>query len=193
MEKPKNYDNVQPFGEYEPLEIGGHICKIMKVEEIKSRTGRDMLEIYLDIAEGRQKNYYTKQWNDDKRDNKKWGCIVYQIVTDNNSNASRGLKTFNICVEKSNTDFKLVWGNDYAKNFKGKLIGGVFGREQYRRFDGSLGFVVRCQSFRSVEAIKNGIEPPKDKLLEDTLLEDTAQDNEFYTVVKNIDDNDLPF
>ena len=116
MEKPKNYDNVQPFGEYESLEIGGHICKIMKVEETKSRTGRDMLEIYLDTAEGRQKNYYTKQWNDDKRDNKKWGCIVYQIVTDNNSNASRGLKTFNICVEKSNTDFKLVWGNDYAKN-----------------------------------------------------------------------------
>ena len=51
MKQPKNYKETQGYGEFEPLALGGHICKIMGVKEQKSKTGRDMIVISLDIAE----------------------------------------------------------------------------------------------------------------------------------------------
>ena len=56
MIKPNNYENISIFGE--ELELGGHVCKIMKVEETKSKSGRDMIVISLDIAEGKQKRSF---------------------------------------------------------------------------------------------------------------------------------------
>ena len=38
MIKPNNYDNTAAFGE--ELELGGHVCKIMKVEETVSKSGK---------------------------------------------------------------------------------------------------------------------------------------------------------
>lgn len=191
MQKPNNYDNVQPYGEFKSLEIGGHICKIMQVKEVKSKSGKDMIAISLDIAEGEQKDYFKEQWNNNKRKDKKWGCIVYQLVLDSDGNASRGLKTFHTSVEESNSGFGVVWGDNYAENFKGKLIGGIFGREQYQKQDGKLAFSVKCQSFRSVKTIRKGVEPPEDKLLD--FSNDKNSGNNFYYVDESIDDDNLPF
>lgn len=62
MKKPNNYETTQAYGDFTPLELGGHICKIMKVEETKSKAGNDMIIISLDIAEGDQKDYFSKQY-----------------------------------------------------------------------------------------------------------------------------------
>jgi hypothetical protein len=168
MQKPNDYDNVQPYGEFTPLKLGGHICKIMQVKETKSKAGRDMLEISLDIAEGDQKDYFANLYKADTRENKKWGCVVYQLTQDNNGGTSRGLKTFLTSVENSNPGFKIVWGDKFAACFKGKLIGGVFGREQYLNSNGEKKFATKCVQFRSVESIRAGVEVPEDKLLPDT-------------------------
>ena len=49
MQKPQGYDTVQAFGSFVPLELGGHICVVKKVEETKTRgTNKDMLVIYID-------------------------------------------------------------------------------------------------------------------------------------------------
>ena len=133
MKKPNNYENTAAYGSFEPLELGGHVCKVCKVVESVSRTGKDMVDIWLDIAEGPQKDYYLKQWKADTRDGKKWPCIVYQLVEDSDGNTSRGYKTFLESVKKSNPGFveDRVWEDTGCEYLKGKLVGGVFGREQY--------------------------------------------------------------
>ena len=165
MVKPSNYDNVQEYGEFKPLELGGHICKIMSVEETKSSTGKDMLKIFLDIAEGEQANYYAEQYKADSRADKKWGCIVYQLTEDKDGNTNRGLKTFITSVEKSNKGFTVAWGDNFTACLKGKVIGGVFGREQYQNSKGELKFITKCVSFRSVDTVRAGVDVPADKLL----------------------------
>jgi hypothetical protein len=165
MQKPNDYENVQAYGEFTPLRLGGHICKIMQVEETKSSNGKDMLKISLDIAEGDQKDYYAQQYKSDTRDNKKWGCVVYQLLKDNEGNTSRGFKSFITAVENSNSGFKVAWGDKFAACFKGKLIGGVFGREQYLNAYQEKKLATKCVQFRSVEAIRNGVDTPEDKLL----------------------------
>lgn len=166
MVKPSNYDNVQEYGEFKPLELGGHICKIMSVEETKSSTGKDMLKIFLDIAEGEQANYYAEQYKADSRADKKWGCIVYQLTEDKDGNTNRGLKTFITSVEKSNKGFTVAWGDNFTTCLKGKVIGGVFGREQYQNSKGELKFITKCVSFRSVDTVRAGVDVPADKLLQ---------------------------
>lgn len=165
MQKPSDYDNVQAYGEFTPLKLGGHICKIMQVEETKSSNGKDMLKISLDIAEGEQKDYYAQQYKSDTRENKKWGCIVYQLVHDSNGNTNRGFKSFITAVENSNPGFKVAWDNKFSTCFKGKLVGGVFGREQYLNAYQEKKFTTKCVQIRSVEAIRNGVDIPEDKLL----------------------------
>jgi hypothetical protein len=167
MNKPKGYDEAQAYGDYTPLELGGHICKIMSVEEMKSRTGKDMLKISLDIAEGPQKDFYAQQYRNSTFEDKRWGCIVYQLVYDNDGNTNKGLKTFLTSVEESNAGYKVAWGESFCKSLKGKLIGGVFGREQYENRNGELKWSTKCVQFRSVETIKKGVNVPEDKYLKD--------------------------
>lgn len=134
MLEPKGYNKVQEFGEYEKLAPGGHVLRILKVEETTSRNGDDMIKIYLDTDKtDKQPGFFKKRYDSDTRANKKWGCIVNQLVIDTKTGlASRGLKTFHTCVEKSNSSsFKLIWGDKYAANFKNKLIGGLFRNEEY--------------------------------------------------------------
>lgn len=165
MIKPNDYDKVQAYGEFTPLKLGGHICKIMQVKETQSRAGKDMLEISIDIAEGEQKDYFAQSYKADTRENKKWGCVVYQLVKDNDGNTSRGFKSFITAVENSNSGFKVMWGDKFAACFKGKLIGGVFGREEYLNANNEKKFATKCVQFRSLEAIRNGVDIPEDKLL----------------------------
>lgn len=165
MLKPNDFESVQEYGDFIPVELGGHVCKIMGVKETKSKKDKDMLEISLDIAEGNQIGYYAAQYKADSRTPKKWGCIVYQLIYDNDGNTNRGLKTFITAVEKSNPNFKVTWDDNFANGFKNKLVGGVFGREQYQDTKGELKFSTKCSSFKSVDIIKAGVEVPEDKLL----------------------------
>lgn len=190
MDKPRNYDAVMPYGEFEPLELGGHICEIVKVDEVISRTGKEMINVYLDIAEGKQRGYYREQYENDTREPKKWGCIVYQLVHDLNGDTHRGFKTFNTAVEESNDGFQIPWGTGYCNSLKGKLIGGVFGREQYKKQDGELAWAVKCFNFRSIEAIKKGVPVPKDRTFKE---ENNNKNPNIYYKEETVNDDDLPF
>ena len=196
MVKPNNYDGTQEYGEFKPLELGGHVCKIMSVEETKSGSGKDMLKIFLDIAEGEQAYYYAEQYKADSRAEKKWGCIVYQLVEDKDGNTNRGLKTFITSVEKSNKGFTVAWGDNFAACLKGKLIGGIFGREQYQNSKGELKFATKCVSFRSVDTIRSGVEVPADKLLngaKQAVLQTPGTISPLDGFEEIISDDELPF
>lgn len=201
LKKPNDWENTQAYGDWEPLEPGGYICKIMGVEETKSRSGKDMLVISLDIAEGEFKDYYAQQYKSDNRAEKKWGCKVYQLLEDNEGNTNRGFKTFVSAVEKSNTGFdpNSIWGvADINPIFKGKLVGGVFGREQYENMKGDLKWSVKCQNFREIEDIKKGVKVPEDKYLNGQQPQQNASnyssssvDNDDFKELES--DMDLPF
>lgn len=169
MKKPNDFETVTAYGEFKPLSLGGHICDIMGVEETVSQSDKPMLKISLDIAreDGEEAGYYAEQYRNDTRAEKKWGCVVYQLIYDKDGSTSRGFKTFITAVEKSNPNFTPQWGDGFAACFKKKKVGGVFGREQYRGNDGKLHFSTKCVQFRSVEAVQEGIDPPADKLLKE--------------------------
>lgn len=192
MKKPNNWENTQAYGEFEPLELGGHICKIMQVEETVSRNGKDMLVISLDIAEGPQKDYYAEQYRKNFKPDKKWGCVVYQLIEDADGNANRGFKTFVEAVGKSNPKFEesRIWDTDDINPFfKGLLVGGVFGREQYKNQDGNLKWSIKCMQFRSVEDIKKGVEIPEDRYLKEEQKSGAFNINEF----EEFNEDELPF
>lgn len=197
MQKPNDYDSVQVYGDFVPLKLGGHICKIMQVIETTSRSGKDMLEISLDIAEGEQKDYFAQQYKTDTRQNKKWGCVVYQSVEDRDGGTSKGFKTFITSVENSNPGFKPAWGNNFAGCFKGKLIGGVFGREQYLNASNEKKFFTKCVQFRSVESIRAGVEVPADKLLPDSGnapgMPPSMYDSDGFMTIPDGAESELPF
>lgn len=167
MEKPRDYDSTKAYGEFVALPPGGYVCKIQKVEESLSRSGRKMNLIYLDIAEGEYAGYYADLYDSDTRQDKRWGCIVYQLEEDKDGKCNPGLKTFHLAVEASNAGFDMdkVWGDGYCAAFKNKLVGGVFRREQYENNKGELKWATRCFGFRSVDIIRAGIKTPEDKYL----------------------------
>jgi hypothetical protein len=167
MNKPNNYDETTAYTDYTPLPVGGYVCKIMNVRETESKAGNPMIEIALDIAEGDNKGFYKDSYTANKNKQTKWPCIYYQLVEDNDGNTNRGLKTFHDLVTESNSGFALEWGDGYAAQFKEKLIGGIFGREQYENQQGEYKWSVKCVWFATVENIRSGkFKTPDDKYLE---------------------------
>ena len=192
MIKPADYDRVSAYGEFTPLELGGHICQIMSVEETTSSTGKDMLVISLDTAShDKQPGYYMEQWKNDDRQDKKWGCRVFQLVLDKDGNTNRGLKTFITAVEKYNPGFQVQWGDGFAACFKGSLVGGVFGREQYQNSYGDLKWSTKCVQFRSVEAIQKGVDVPDDRYLNGHKPQQNPAAG--FGELSDISESDLPF
>lgn len=185
MKKPLAFDTVAGLTEYIPLELGGHVCKIVNVEEKKTSTGKDMLVISLDIAEGEQKGYYSDQYKKDNRENKRWACMVYAVVEDKCGNTSRPFKQFIQAFEVSNK-VTVQWGDNFEAQFKGKLIGGVFGREQYQNNNGELKMSTKCRWFETIDKVRKGVAIPKDKMLQGVTTFGGG-------AIGEIQDDDLPF
>lgn len=194
MQKPKNYETTRGYDEYVPLDPGGYVCRVRSVTETKSQTGKDMVEIYLDIAEGDFKGYFAEQYRSDTRENKKWGSIVYQLTEDKDGFCNRGLRTFIDAVAASNAGFdpNAIWGDNFSKFFKDKLVGGVYRREQYANRNGDLRWSTKCFSFKSVDAIRAGVPVPEDKPLDAKRpLYNMPSSSDFSELSE--DDGDLPF
>lgn len=170
MQKPQDFDNVQAFGDFVPLPAGGYVCRIMSVEETASRAGAPMIKISLDIAEGQYKDYFANQYRANTRADKKWSysAIINQLVydTSGNNSTNRGFKTFVTSVCESNQGFNVTWGDGFAACFKNRLVGVLFGREEYIGTDGKTHWSTKALNFRSVKTIRDGgFEIPADKPL----------------------------
>lgn len=136
MQKPNSYDETPAQGEFTPVELGGHKLIIKQVTETKSKSGKDMIVIHFDFdSDDVQPGYFTEQFKNDIRPEKKWPnqAIQYVLTHDEDGKCSRSFKTFITCVEHSNTGFKPQWGDNFGSQFKNKKIGGVFGivEEEY--------------------------------------------------------------
>lgn len=132
MLKPKNYENTPAAGENEPVELGGHIMVIKLVEETKSKSGKDMVKVYLDFAEDdRQPGHFENQYDCDGRPDKKWPnqATQYILVNDDNGNCNRSFKAFVTSAESSNEGLIIQWGDGFCHCLRNKRIGGVFGEQ----------------------------------------------------------------
>ena len=130
MQKPNNYENTQAQGEFTPVELGGHKLIIKQVNETTSKNGKPMIVVLFDFAQDDiQPGYFTEQFKNDIRPDKKWPnqATQYILTEDENGDCSRSFKTFITCVEHSNSVFTTQWGDNFEKQFKNKKIGGVFG------------------------------------------------------------------
>lgn len=142
MLKPSGYDEAQAGGEFTPVDLGGHYAIIKQVSERQSSTGKDMIVVLYDFTSpDKQEGFFSKQFNNDDRPEKKWpfAGTKYIMVNDYNdpSKTSRAFKTFCTCVEKSN-NYQIAWGgNAWAQQFKNKFVGVVFGEEE-SEYDGKI-------------------------------------------------------
>ena len=142
MLKPSGYDEAQAGGEFTPIDLGGHYAIIKQVSERQSSTGKDMIVVLYDFTSpDKQEGFFSKQFNNDDRPEKKWpfAGTKYIMVNDYNdpTKTSRAFKTFCTCVEKSN-NYQIAWGgNAWAQQFKNKFVGVVFGEEE-SEYDGKI-------------------------------------------------------
>ena len=130
---PNKYAETQASGDYTPVTLGGHYLIIKQVNETKSKTGKDMIVVLFDFDQSdAQAGYFTEQFKNDIRPDKKWPnqATNYVLVHDQQTgDTNKQFKTFCTCVEHSNTGFEVKWGDNWGAQFKGKKIGGVFGKE----------------------------------------------------------------
>lgn len=190
MQKPQNYESIK-VGDFTPIAPGGHLCVIKHVKEEKSKNGLDMLVIILDTDKtDAQPNYFTEQFKNDIRPDKKWGCIMYLVVDNSTEYGPENLKRFNTSVEESNTGFSAKWGEDYASCFKEKKVGVVFGREQYLNANGEVKWSTKPKYFRSTGKVLSA-EIPKEKLLPQSASNVSGTDG--FMNIPDIDSDELPF
>lgn len=194
MEKPKDFDTAKASGEFNPLPAGGYVCEIIGLDETMSKTGKKMIKIALDIAEGEEKGRFMDAYKSDTREFKKWpaGAVVYQLTEDPEGNTHGRFKQFTNCVTDSNKGFEIAWGKEFGACFKGKLVGVVFGREQYEsQRDGSLRWSTKSQFFKTIEEIRNGeFKVPEDKPLPSSSKSAASNVPEGFS---EITDDDIPF
>ena len=187
MNKPQGYDEAQAYtGDFETLELGGHICQITGVKvENTPNTGAEVLILAFDIAEGKQAGFYQKKYDEDRKSNTnaKWKGTYRQFTQGNSTPYFKGMIEN---IEKSNAGYNFSQTGFNEQTLIGKVFGGVFGREQFKTQDGKLKFATKCMAIRTVEAVRNGlVEVPEDKLL-------PGQNDNYFNPAADGDD-DLPF
>lgn len=183
MEKMKGYDEAQALtGEFETLEPGAYICQIKKAKEETSSTGKQMLVLAFDIIEGEKTGFYQRKYDEDTRIDKKWSGTYRQMLE--GEKATGYLKGLMTSLEASNPNFKWNWDETKLVGLK---FGGLFGREEYEKLDGTRSFTTKLRFIRSVDKIKSGdYKLPEDKLLP------KKETNNLWDAAASVDD-DLPF
>lgn len=183
MNKPQGFDEATAFtGDFETIELGGHICVIKGARVEKTQSGREMLKISFDIVEGENKDFYKRQYEKRKESNPdaKWGGVYSQLTEGTSLPFFKGLIA---AIESSNNSYKWDWNE---ATLKGKLFGGVFGEEKYINNQGDVKKATKCVQVRSVEQIRKGVEVPPLKALKGT-------NSQTYTDISPVNDGDLPF
>jgi len=95
MNKPQGYDEAQASqnGEFEQLPPGAYNCIIKDAREVKSKNGKTMLQLWLDIADGEHKDYFQNQYISigKKYDGVKWRGIYNQLTEGDSLGYFKGL------------------------------------------------------------------------------------------------------
>jgi hypothetical protein len=170
FKKPNDYDDIK-VGDYRILPAGGYICRILKAEETKSSTGKDMLKVAFDICDGEYTGYFLDQFQDRRAAAEdpatvKWpfNGTKWILLTDSEGKTNRDFKAFCTALEDSGVQ---VWKNNIldAAGLKDAQIGIIFRREEHE-WNNLTSWRTVPYRFRSVESIDKGdYKVPEDKAL----------------------------
>jgi hypothetical protein len=171
----------------------------MKVEEMVSKSGKPMIKVYLDTAPNdKQPKFFLAEYNGRQAPEdgspKKWpnAGTIYILIEDKDGNCNGRLKGFITAVEESNPGFSVQWGDAFAACFKGKLVGGVVGKE-LDEYQGKEVERHKVRYFCSIAKVPE-VKPPKVietdawKMMTGA-INPASKDPEFMTVA----DEELPF
>ena len=187
MEKVQGYEEAQAItGEYERINAGGYIGKIISAKEEKSKSGKRMLVLALDIVEGDKKDFFRNRFNDNSSPDKKWpaGAIYRQMLE--GEKAAGFLKGLMTSLEASNDGFKWDWDEKKLVDLK---CGAIFGEEEYEKMDGSVGTTTKVKFIRTIKAIQDG----NFKVPELKKLPEKGEAFEDFVNSVTSDKDDLPF
>lgn len=189
MKKFDGYEKAEAFtGEYEKMEPGGYVCRILQVKAEESDGTKNydtLLRIGFDVAEGDKAGIYKRMFDRKKAANAdaKWPGMYYQTIK---ADDLRYFKGFITAIEESNPGYKWDWDE---QKLKGKLFGGVFGEEEYKGNDGKVHTSIKLQWVRSADKVRNGdYTVPEKKLLKNGNGGSTAN-----VLVDDGGTDDLPF
>ena len=169
IQKPSDWDSAQAYtGEGQRITPGGHVCRIMGMRQEMSKNNKPMLIVAFDICEGSELDGIYKRQHEMKKKfdaAAKWqGVIRYMLYGKDGVSTNGFFKGFITAVEESNPGWSWNWDE---RSVAGKMVGMVFGEEEYRKQDGSIGSGVKAQQARSVQAIRDGVAVPEKKTLKD--------------------------
>ena len=159
---PEGYDNAPVYGtgEFESITPGGHICRIRAAKE-ENNNGNRQLVIAFDLDDqDAQGGFYQRQYGQRVQGdvNAKWPGGYRQGIDGKSLPFFKGLIT---AIERSNPGYTWNWDET---SLKGKLFGGVFGREEYMGTDGKPRWSCKVRAVRSVEGVED-VPAPEEKPL----------------------------
>lgn len=200
LKKPNNYDEVELNSEFTPIELGGHKGVIKGVEEYTSEySGNTSLKVSVDTTkDDNQPEYFTELYRNDERDDKKWSTSAIKYVSlKEDENCVKMLKGFITAVENSNPGFTYDWNKDIDQ-LKGKLVGLVFGLEEYEDNEGKTKTARKLNQFRSIDKVDNA-KIPRVKLLNGEFVEyddynkNNVESKTDDSIEIELGEGDLPF
>lgn len=165
---------AKEFGDYENLEVGGHLLQIIDAKEYTSEISHNTsLRICVDIAKGdKQEGFFKKQYDNNTSQDKRWSSAGTKYLSLKDEQLAY-LKGFITAVEKSNSGFVFNTESTWAQ-LKGLMVAGQFGLEEYLDSEGHLKTATKLIQFRSVDKL-NEIGIPKVKKLDGSFV-----DYDFY-------------
>lgn len=201
MKKIDNWDKIETreFNNSERLKLGGHKCVIKNVKNY-THNGIDKISLELDIAEGEQKDFFQKKYDEKAENSKYWDdgatiSFVADPVEDKDKSYFKGLIK---AIESYNDNYKWDWDEE---KLKGKKINVNFSLKEYKGSDGKT--YIKPQVSRFVNSKENYREDyiPSVRTLENSFIkyEDYEKPNneedsyiDFGETVE-ISDDDLAF
>lgn len=179
MKKFSDYDSVEvkDFGTYEKLKLGGHIIKILEANVVtttaKDGTVFEQLNLKYDITEpDEQAGFYQRRFVEKAQKDAiaaKWSGMTRISIPEDNSEdfIKENFKRFITSVEKSNPGY--VWNWEEA-TLSGKIVGCIFGLEEFIASDGRTLTATKPRFFRSTEGVFES-PIPKVKLIDKTTMD----------------------
>jgi hypothetical protein len=128
MQKPSGYDSTEAKqgGQFDKPKAGAYVMKILKAQEVMSKTNRPMLVLLLDIATGEHAGNFRKLFDflQSKNPDSKWPCVYRRCMDGEQTSFFKGdIKA----IEESNPGFKF---NFDEKTLAGKLVGCALGEKE---------------------------------------------------------------
>lgn len=188
MKQFKGFERKEQI-EWEMLPKGAYVIKILSVKEETSDKG-SYLKMAFDIAEGEQKGFYKRLFDNNTNEDKKWNndAVIYLSCPDDDSPQwlVDNFNKFLTAVEDSNEGYHWNWDENTLKD---KLVGAKFRLEQ-SEYNGKVYDHIKPLWYIAAQKIRDG---KFGKLPNDKLVESKPSTSNDFMNVPDTSAEEIPF